>query len=341
MKSTPRVARRLSKLQDVDSLKTFCMYVRCSEKELRACIENPQYTEQILSIPGKKKRRLEIPNELLMRVQRAVNVKLQIVYRRDENKSAYGFLKKRKLKFERNAKAGAEKHVGRPWLWNIDIEKFFPSINTQAIYEVLRKKPFHFSHDLARYICLLFIYKKHLPTGAPTSPLMSHFVCMDLDAAIRKYIEEMNEDIVYTRYADDISFSFMHEPSEQFKNAMYQLVESFGFVVNRKKDRLHGPANARYVTGIKVNEKLNVNRRYIRNIRAALYDLEKNGLYSASRRYFGDSYDRYWTPNMFMSLRGKIRYIMHVRGMDDEVAAKLNRTLEKIAANSKYQFQRF
>src|SRR3569832_122283 len=70
------------------------------------------------------------------------------------------------------------------------------------------------------------------------------------------------------------------------------------------------------VTGIKINELLNVDRRYVRNIRAELYSIETLGEKAAQKKFesvHGGS------SGIGLHLKGKISWLGHIRGQSDPV----------------------
>jgi RNA-directed DNA polymerase len=79
------------------------------------------------------------------------------------------------------------------------------------------------------------------------------------------------------------------------------------------------------VTGLTVNEKVNLNRKYYRRLRAILYDWTENGIEEATRRYFRLTYepDSSMTWKFQQSIAGKINYFRMVRGESDPLANRL------------------
>jgi RNA-directed DNA polymerase len=93
----------------------------------------------------------------------------------------------------------------------------------------------------------------------------------------------------YTRYADDVTFS-TNLPSFPAALAsvaatgtfvgkeLTAVIEKNGFRVNPAKVRLQSHRQAQVVTGLKVNENVNVDRRVVRQTRAMLHAWRKFGL---------------------------------------------------------------
>jgi len=90
---------------------------------------------------------------------------------------------------------------------------------------------------------------------------------------------------IYTRYADDLTFSSQQPPTALFdgnvpspsrfspdllKPELRSIIESNGFTLNPEKAHYADRNSRRMVTGLKVNEIVNVDRRYVRNLEGCL-----------------------------------------------------------------------
>jgi hypothetical protein len=118
-----------------------------------------------------------------------------------------------------------------------------------------------------------------LPQGAPTSPALSNLVCRRLDARLSALAAKAGA--VYTRYADDLTFSFREEPAHgigHFSWWVSQITGQEGFVENVGKRRILRPAGQMRVTGIVTNTSLSVPRDARRRFRAMLHDCELRGV---------------------------------------------------------------
>lgn len=209
-----------------------------------------------------KKRRIDSPSKELKGIQRWV---LKNYF--DDlgvGKRANGFIKGRGIK--RNAKY----HIGKQFLLIIDIKNFFPSISQKMVFTALKK---HFENrELVMKLSKLCTYKRKLPQGAPTSPLLSNLVFKEIDEQISSFCN--TKLVVYSRYADDLAFS------SETKNTLMEvysfvnnLFSKYSFTINRSKTRYLSGKGAMKVTGININEgRLTVSKQIKRNLRSSFYN---------------------------------------------------------------------
>jgi RNA-directed DNA polymerase len=161
-------------------------------------------------------------------------------------------------------------------------------------------------------------------------------VCLRLDAHLQRLA--LRRGCWYTRYSDDITFSTDREcfPATlaRISNGrttvgpeLRRIVGENGFSINEAKSRLQSSFGHQEVTGITVNESPNVNRKFIRNLRAMLHSLDVDGPVGAQFKMeerLGDR-DRYpgARPSFQSVLRGRLAYLSMVRGSDDPLVMKL------------------
>ena len=144
----------------------------------------------------------------------------------------------------------------------------------------------------------------------------------------------------YTRYADDISFSFtcnkrrlpeeiviLRDDEGSPGRALTHIIEENGFNINYKKVRLHSTLSRMEVTGLTVNEFPNVRRQYVRQLSSMLYAWRKHG-YEMAEKEFNEKYDaKYRASNTPKSLlhviKGKLAFLRGVRTGRDEIFRKL------------------
>ena len=125
------------------------------------------------------------------------------------------------------------------------------------------------AHEIVR----LCTYGNRLPQGAPTSPALANIVASRLDARLAGLAKRFGA--LYTRYADDLTFSCSESPRKLY--VLYSLarkiIEEEGFRINKKKVRFSRPGQRRMVTGLVIGEdaRVRVPRKLRRTLRARLH----------------------------------------------------------------------
>lgn len=173
------------------------------------------------------------------------------------------------------------------------------------------------------------VKRNTLPQGAPTSPVLSNIVCNKLDKRLAGVAKRFN--LNYTRYADDITFSSMHNvyvENGTFLKELSRVIIDQGFHIKASKTRLQKTGFRQEVTGLVVNDLVNVRKRYVKQIRMWLYYWEKYGYTKAESIFLKDySVDKGHVKNKkanFINvLSGKLEYLKMVKGADNSVYLKL------------------
>ncbi len=283
-------------------------------------------------------RLISAPKTSLKIIQQKLNQVLSSVYRCKP--STHGFA------IGRGIVTNAKQHLRQKYVLNIDLKDFFPSINFGRVRGLLIAPPYNCTLEVATVLAQLCCHDNHLPQGAPTSPIISNMICAKLDSQLQRLAKKHR--CIYTRYADDITFStskfkfpphliwFSREAEKLILgNELKTIIEENGFLVNESKIRLQAKYKRQEVTGIIVNEKLNINRKYIRQIRAVLHAWEKYGLENAAAefwKYNNKTYRFQVDQNSFRNIiRGRIEFVGTVRGKDDPIYLNFLKWLKKLA----------
>jgi hypothetical protein len=109
-------------------------------------------------------------------------------------------------------------------------------------------------------------------------------LCRRLDGRLSGLAETYQAG--YTRYADDLSFSFQTEPQGGLGRFFWwveQVLQQEGFVENASKRRVLRHSQQQRITGIVVNDGLSIPREARRRFRAILANCRKHGLASQAR----------------------------------------------------------
>ncbi|TXF11632.1 reverse transcriptase domain-containing protein [Pelomicrobium methylotrophicum] len=109
--------------------------------------------------------------------------------------------------------------------------------------------------------------------GLPTSPAASNIGAAGFDETIVEWLSCQSTEIVYTRYADDLTFSWNGERNlaERIKRAVDTIAKANGFAVNKEKTRLQSAkAGRRVICGVSVGQNdIRPARKTRKKLRAA------------------------------------------------------------------------
>ncbi|MGE6784626.1 TIR domain-containing protein [Ensifer adhaerens] len=251
----------------------------------------------------------------------------------------------------RSALTNAVQHRKTRYTFGVDLVDFFGTIHFGRVSGVFQRVfglPEQVSNVLAHICCLNGV----LPQGAPSSPNISNLVAYNLDRSLLSLARKFK--LTYTRYADDITFSFRMKkfptpvgtfvdskqtfgPSEPGV-ALTKAVSDAGFTINDLKTRLQFQHYRQAVTGLTVNEFPNVKRSKIKEIRKLIYLWRKFGLNTAEKYFFnvenkGDTFRDY--------LFGNLAYIKGIRGSEDRIVRSFCADIRKITTNTPHWIKQY
>lgn len=250
----------------------------------------------LFEIPKKDKspRLICAPRQPLKGIQRRILDR--ILSDVPPHETAHGFVPGRSIV------TNAAVHQSKEIVIKFDLENFFPSMHYYRVMGLFAQlgydvgEGFFQSDDeseaIAPVLARLTTYtsnpkewgRGYLPQGAPTSPYIANLICRGLDARLSGLARSLDGD--YTRYADDMTFSFAELPRTKigrFRWWVDQICQQEGFAVNQKKFRVVRRSQRQMVTGIVVNDTLRVPRKERRRFRAILHNCERYGLESQAR----------------------------------------------------------
>ncbi len=287
---------KIERQEWIESIKSLCLYSSENELEILYTISNHTekfYVPKIIKKRNGSNRQLYVPKPILKQIQK--NILNNVLYAFPVSDYAMAYVKNRSL--VENAKP----HVNKKIILKLDIEDFFGSISSEKIYRLFTKE--QFSSQVRTLLTHLVTYLDVLPQGAPTSPYISNLVMKDFDEEIGTYCEMRKID--YTRYCDDLTFSGNFDCWE-VKRKVSALLKRKGFILNEKKTRIIKKNNAQVVTGIVVNEKVNVRKTLQKRLRQELYYIKKYGIESHVKR-IGEEKETYKRH-----LMGQINYCISI-----------------------------
>ena len=257
-----------------------------------------------------------------------------ILYKISPSNSAHGFVPKRSIV------TNAQHHVQQDVVINVDLKDFFPTIifqRVKGLYHALG-----YSEQISTILALIctepevdkieidrktyYAAKspRKLPQGAPCSPAITNLICHRLDHRFEGMAKKFG--FIYTRYADDLTFSANGQSAEAVGKLLWsvrKIVEDEGFVIHPKKISVMRKGSRQCVTGIVVNEKPSINRETLRKFRALLHQIEQSGTDGKS-----------WNngKNLENSMRGYAHFVTMVK---PELGKKFKLQLDKIFGERK------
>ena len=330
--------------------------------------KNQQRKSCYTSFTIKKKsgtdRTIHAPIKGLKEFQKALCLVLQCLY--EPHSAATGFV------LGKSIVDNAKKHVGQTYVYNIDLKDFFPSIDKSRVWGRLLVAPFNLGNSnerrtLANFIATICctpmeverfqegkwitVTTSVLPQGAPTSPAITNIICEKLDRRLIGVAKRFG--LNYTRYADDITFSSKHNTYEvsdskvekifvagsSFDCEVRKIISEQNFHIKESKVRLQKRGYRQEVTGLVVNNKINVTRRYVKQLRQWLYFWERYG-YDKAYAFFLNYYIadkghvKSEKPNMAMVVEGKLLYLKMVKGADDGTYLKLKERFDLLVGTA-------
>jgi RNA-directed DNA polymerase len=212
-------------------------------------------------------RLIESPNPRLKILQRWILD--NILARLMTTASCFGFTVGSTLR------SHAEQHASARAILTLDIERFFPSISIPQVTRVFRIAGY--SSKGAWILARLCTSRGALPQGAPTSPKLANLVCFRMDRRLAQYATLRG--IVYTRYADDLTFSsYSANLLAKARPFIAHIVNDSGFKLNHRKSRLAGARRAKVVTGLVVApDQVGIGRKRLRQLRARIHHAHAAG----------------------------------------------------------------
>jgi retron-type reverse transcriptase len=229
-------------------------------------------------------RRISAPRAKLKAVQRALLE--QVLAHMPAHEAAHGFIE------GRSTVSNATPHVGATVVVRVDLEDFFPTVHYRRVKGLFEAHGY--GDEVSSVLAGLTTHRPKLPDGtvvwpgalpqgAPTSPAIANLVCRRLDARLTALAKRMGA--TYTRYADDLSFSF-RDPPERLGRFLWwvnAVLQQEGFLENGAKRRVMRRGSRQRVTGLVVNQQVSIPRAERRRFKAILANCRQHGVASQAR----------------------------------------------------------
>ncbi|ROI09826.1 RNA-directed DNA polymerase [Chryseobacterium sp. H3056] len=308
-------------------------------------ISSKRYATFEIKKKSGKTRIIHSPSSGLKSILKCFRYVLESVY--EPHPAAMGFAP------GRSVVDNAQKHVQMLYVYNIDLQDFFHNFDRNRVKMGLWRNLFNVEknkEELSFFLAALCTHpieingevKIVLPQGSPVSPVLTNMLCVSLDRRLQGLAKRYR--IRYSRYADDITFSSNRNVfvETEFQLELHRIIEEDQKLkINPDKTRLQKRGYRQEVTGVIVNEKLNVHRKYVKQVRMWLYYMEKYGPEKAEQLFRADyirekSHVKNITNPMLSVLIGKLQYLKMVKGQHDPTYLSLLNRFTKLLDKSNF-----
>lgn len=313
---------RLANLKEAQSLSDLAKLLGYKANSLSYILylipENSKYREFEIPKKNGKQRKITAPKSnrvkvLQRRLADLLNECFEQINRDNNRKSlSHGFRKNHSIS------TNAQNHKNKRYVFNVDLQDFFPSINFGRVRGFfIKNNDSSLDPKVATIIAQIACHKNELPQGSPCSPIISNLIGHLLD--IRMVNLAKKAKCTYSRYADDLTFS---TNKKDFPNIiainkeenhwvagkkLINEVEKVGFTINPAKTSMQFKTSRQTTTGLIVNEKVNIKREYYKNARSMCHNLFKN-----------DSFHINGKEGTIEQLDGILNFIFNIKKTDDE-----------------------
>lgn len=205
-------------------------------------------------------RQLQEPSKELKEMQRRILHRL--LKRLSAHEAAHGY------EAGRSIVTNAQPHTNKDLVVKADLKDFFARTSGKRIRNYFLFAGW--SEEAADILTRLTIWQNGLPQGAPTSPRLANLVNFHMDARLQALAVAFGGS--YTRYADDLTFSFANPrdvKAEAFLKHVSRIVRECGYEMHgREKLRVMTYKSRQSVTGLVVNQKVDLPRKVRKWLRA-------------------------------------------------------------------------
>lgn len=99
--------------------------------------------------------------------------------------------------------------------------------------------------------------------------MLANISAQKLDHALLEY--SLENGLLYSRYADDLTFSSNTYIGAEVAEKIAEIIQASGFAENREKRRFKGPGGRKTVTGLVVNDYVQLPREWRKNFRSLVH----------------------------------------------------------------------
>ena len=198
-----------------------------------------------------KKRNLGIPTVMDRIIQQAMIQVLSPIFEKQFSENSYGFRPGRSCE-QAVTKVLEYLNDGYDWIVDIDLEKFFDTVNQDRLITIIGKtiKDGDVVSLIRKYLSAGVMIngvkkptKEGTPQGGNLSPLLSNIMLNELDKELEA------RGLCFVRYADDVVILLKSEKAANrvLKSITKFIEKKLGLKVNAEKSKVTRPRNTKYL----------------------------------------------------------------------------------------------
>lgn len=146
----------------------------------------------------------------------------------------------------KSPKENNTRHRGSRIVKKLDILRFFPNTDARYIHRFFQDD-LGCSEEISRLLTNITTYKRHLPTGAPSSPILSFWAYKSMWDEVDRLCRE--DGCIFTLLIDDITISG-HRVSGDLVWRISKVLHRYGLALKKSKGKRYRPGGFREINGV-------------------------------------------------------------------------------------------
>lgn len=278
--------------------------------------------------PGsEEKRTIETPTGILRTWLDRLADELQWLYKQHKTDAAYGFVRSyRNEPDKRNIYTNALRHLGKKYLLNIDLDNFFYQVDEAKVRNIFGNyQLFSLDHPTEQLLTRLVTYHERIPMGSPTSPPLSNFATISLDAELLKWAH--SGSFTYTRYVDDLSFSSNMPISQTHLGQISSILQSHRFAADPAKIKWYGKDDEKEITGLLLGAKIRVPDVFLDEFNKDLHKFRETWVMA---HQYPDTHVFEWINKLEQIIKGRMAFLSMIYTRQHPVYVEYKHKIEII-----------
>ena len=212
----------------------------------------------------------------------------------------------------KSPKSNAAPHIAQEYVVTLDIRDFYPSIHHTRVHHLFLN--LGCTYPVAKLLTRLVTFNGSVAQGFPTSTAIANLIVSEFEPRFVNLCEQHRLTITF--FQDDITISGGHR-AVKLVNLFIKVLHQCGLKINGRKLKIQPKDVEQKVTGIVVNNRLDIPQEYYEEVHITLQQCLDNGghLQVDDPQYF------------LRSLHGRIQWIRDINKDKGEILLQKYRLL--------------